>query len=203
MLPALASVNTVVYGQGRLDDGGFMPADQLSAKDWLRQGLKTLARSGFTALKAEPLAKAMGVSRGSFYWHFADVDAYHAALLKYWREVSAERIIADLEAAPDGAALPQLFRRAFHAKPPAETAIRSWAAHNPAVRKAVDAIDTRRMSYIASVLMKSGLPDRTARARARVLYWTFVGFVLMEKPLRQPQQEAVIDELIRFAQAKE
>ncbi len=50
-------------------------ADQLSAKDWLDQGLKTLAESGYTALKAEPLAKAMGVSRGSFYWHFADVEA--------------------------------------------------------------------------------------------------------------------------------
>jgi len=38
--------------------------DQLSAKDWLDQGLKTLAERGFTALKAEPLAKALGVSRG-------------------------------------------------------------------------------------------------------------------------------------------
>ena len=52
-----------------------MKTDQLSARDWLDQGLKTLARSGFTALKAEPLAKAMGVSRGSFYWHFADIGA--------------------------------------------------------------------------------------------------------------------------------
>src|SRR3979411_3548023 len=75
--------------------------DQLSAKDWLNQGLKTLARSGFTALKAEPLAKAMGVSRGSFYWHFADIGAFHAAILKHWREVAAERIIAGLEAAAD------------------------------------------------------------------------------------------------------
>src|SRR5436305_15172980 len=73
-------------------------ADQLSANDWLDLGLKTLARSGFTALKAEPLAKAMGVSRGSFYWHFADIGAYHAAILKHSREVAAERIIADLEA---------------------------------------------------------------------------------------------------------
>jgi AcrR family transcriptional regulator len=54
--------------------------DQLSAKDWLDQGLRTLAKSGFTALKAEPLAKAMGVSRGSFYWHFADIGAFHAAI---------------------------------------------------------------------------------------------------------------------------
>ena len=56
-------------------------SDQLSAQDWLDQGLKTLAKNGFTALKAEPLAKAMGVSRGSFYWHFADIGAFHAAIL--------------------------------------------------------------------------------------------------------------------------
>ena len=66
-------------------------SDQLSAKDWLDQGLKTLAQKGFTALEAEPLAKAMGVSRGSFYWHFADINAFHAAVLAHWREVAAER----------------------------------------------------------------------------------------------------------------
>src|SRR6266568_671479 len=72
--------------------------DQLSAQDWVNQGLKTLAKSGFTALKAEPLAKAMGVSRGSFYWHFADISAFHAAILKHWREIAAEAIIAGVEA---------------------------------------------------------------------------------------------------------
>ena len=64
--------------------------EQLSAKDWLDQGLRTLAENGFTALKAEPLAKAMGGSRGSFYWHFADVGAFHAAVLDHWRDVAAE-----------------------------------------------------------------------------------------------------------------
>ena len=95
----LAAVNTVVYG--KMSQEARM-ADQLSAKDWLDQGLKTLAHSGFTALKAEPLAKAMGVSRGSFYWHFADIGAFHAAILAHWREVAAEQIIADVEAGAEG-----------------------------------------------------------------------------------------------------
>src|SRR6478609_3585748 len=89
--------------------------DQLSAKDWLDQGLKTLAESGFTALKADPLAKAMGVSRGSFYWHFADIAAFHAALLKRWREIAAEQIIADVEADSDEP-LKALLRRTFGAR---------------------------------------------------------------------------------------
>ncbi len=76
-------------------------AEQLSAQDWVNQGLKTLAKSGFTALKADPLAKAMGVSRGSFYWHFADIGAYHAAILERWRDVATEQIIASVQAALD------------------------------------------------------------------------------------------------------
>src|SRR5256886_6398466 len=87
--------------------------DQLSAKDWLDRGLKTLAESGFTALKAEPLAKAMGVSRGSFYWHFADIGAFHAAILNHWREVAAEQVIADLEASSGNDPLVLLLRRTF------------------------------------------------------------------------------------------
>src|SRR5215467_10110626 len=92
---ALALVNTLVYGPQNHE--GTM-ADQLSAQDWVDLGLKTLAKSGFTALKSEPLAKAMGVSRGSFYWHFADIGAFHAAILNRWREVATEQIIAGVEA---------------------------------------------------------------------------------------------------------
>src|SRR5262245_40944342 len=84
-----------VAGQGTM-------ADQLSAQDWVDQGLKALAKSGFTALKADPLAKTMGVSRGSFYWHFADIGAFHAAILKRWREVTTEQTITDLEADSTG-----------------------------------------------------------------------------------------------------
>ena len=111
-------------------------ADQLSAKDWLDQGLRTLTHSGFTALKAEPLAKAMGVSRGSFYWHFADIGAFHAAILKHWREVAAEAIIADLERASDNP-LPLLLHRAFSGKLALEKAVRSWATVDSAARAAV------------------------------------------------------------------
>src|ERR1700733_11508852 len=101
--------------------------DQLSAKDWLDQGLRTLAETGFTALKAEPLAKAMGVSRGSFYWHFADIGAFHAAILNHWRDVAAEQVIANLEAsAKHDDPLRLLLRRAFGGKLTLENAVRSW-----------------------------------------------------------------------------
>jgi AcrR family transcriptional regulator len=197
MAETLAPVNTVVYGQVV---AGIRMADQLSAKDWLDQGLRALARSGFTALKAEPLAKAMGISRGSFYWHFTDIGAYHAAILKHWREVAAEQIIAGLEAASDDDnPLQLLLRRAFGTKPALENAFRTWATVDPAARSAVQAIDRRRLGYVENLLSASGLPADVARARAQILYWAFLGFALSDRPLPQARQAEVIDELLRMA----
>src|SRR3954466_9204254 len=135
---------------------GAKMKDQLSATDWLDHGLKALARKGFTALKVDPLAKAMGVSRGSFYWHFADVRAFHAALLKHWHEVAAEQIIADVEAASPGhQALELLLRRVFGERLKLEGAVRTWASIDPAARAAVQAIDRRRLDYIEHLLEQS------------------------------------------------
>jgi AcrR family transcriptional regulator len=194
---ALAPVNTLVYGR---NVAGTSMTDQLSAGDWLDQGLKTLAKSGFTALKAEPLAKAMGVSRGSFYWHFADVGVYHAALLKHWRDVATEQVIANLEEiSKDRDALSLLLRRAFSSTPALENAVRTWASVDPAARAAVQAIDQRRLGYIEILLKQSGLPDDAARARAQILYWAFVGFALSDKPLPPARQAVVLGELLRIA----
>ncbi len=173
--------------------------DQLSAKDWLDHGLKVLAEDGFAALKAEPLAKAIGVSRGSFYWHFADIGAFHTAILKHWREVAAEQIIANLEAASgNDNPLQLLLRQAFGGKLSLENAVRSWATHDPRARRAVRAIDRRRLSYVERLLRASGLSPKVARARAQILYWAFLGFALSDKPLPRERQQAVLDELLQF-----
>jgi len=165
--------------------------EQLSADDWIREGLKALTKSGFTALKADPLAKAMGVSRGSFYWHFADLGAFHAAVLKRWREIAAEQIIADVEAASDEP-LKALLRRSFGARLDLERAVRNWAAFDAAAQAAVRAIDRRRLDYIGAA---------TARARAQILYWTFLGHALSGAPVPAARLQALLDEIFAMISA--
>lgn len=189
----LAPVNTVLYGRDIM-------SDQLSARDWLDAGLKVLATNGVGALKAEPLAKAMGVSRGSFYWHFADIGAFRTAILAHWREVSAERIIAGLEAAAATEdPLLLLLRWTFSSRLALEKAVRSWATFDAEAKRAVQAIDRRRMDYIEGRLRAAGCAAEIAQARAQILYWAFVGYALSDKPLPKAKQQAVYDELVRFA----
>src|SRR5579871_3496720 len=174
--------------------------DQLSAQDWLNHGLKTLAREGFTALKVVPLAKAMGVSRGSFYWHFADIEAFHADILKLWRDIAAERIIADVDAAAENAnALQVLLHRVFGEQRGLENAVRRWAMVDPAARAAVQAIDRRRLSYVEGLFRAVGVAADDARMRAQILYWTYLGFALSDRPLSAIQQRSVVQELLRMA----
>ena len=177
-------------------------ADQLSAQDWVDLGLKTLAKSGFTALKAEPLAKAMGVSRGSFYWHFADIGAFHAAILTRWREVATEQIIAAVEAAKnnnkDDDPLAVLLKLTFGSKLVLEKAVRSWAANDARARAAVVAVDRRRLDYIESLLNQAGLAEDVARARAQILFWAFFGYALSDQQPAADRQQAVLDELLRI-----
>jgi len=175
-------------------------SDQLSAKDWVDHGLKALASDGFTALKAEPLAKAMRVSRGSFYWHFADIAAFHAAILARWHEVAAEQIIANVEAASkDEDPLALLLRRVFGERLTLERAVRTWASVDPAARAAVQAIDRRRLNYVEGLLAQSGLSAELAPARAQILYWAFLGFALSDQQLPKARQQTVLDELLRIA----
>ena len=174
--------------------------DQLSAQDWLDQGLKTLTTQGYAALKADPLAKAMGVSRGSFYWHFADIGAFHTAVLKAWREVAAEAIIAHVEAASaDADPLLVLLQRVYSEKLALERAVRSWATFDAAAKSAVQAIDRRRLDYVEGLIRARGIAADVAQARAQILYWAFLGYALSDKPLSKAQRETFIAELARIA----
>lgn len=171
--------------------------EQLSADDWISQGIRALIKGGFTALKADPLAKAMGVSRGSFYWHFADLGAFHAAVLKRWREIAAEEIIAGVEADSDEP-LTSLLRRTFGARLELERAVRNWAAFDPAAQAAVRAIDRRRLDYIETLLERRGLAAATAQARAQILYWTFLGYALSSTPVPAARLQGLLDQILRM-----
>ena len=199
MPPRVARVNTVLYGDGM--------SERLSADDWVRAGLKALAEDGFTALKADPLAKALGVSRGSFYWHFADIGAFHAAVLDRWQEVMAEAVIRELDrSAPGGERLRSLLRRAYTAKAALEMAalemaVRAWAVSDAAARSRVAAVDRRRLAYLEDLLAATGIGAASAVARARIFYWAYLGFALSRPKLAREQLETLLEELAALAEA--
>ena len=106
-------------------------SDRLTKSEWLRHGLRTLASDGPGALKVGPMSEKLNVSRGSFYWHFRDIEDFRSQLLQSWQEISTDQIITELDNRPDDPSrLADLMHRAFSRQRNLGPTVRSWAAED-------------------------------------------------------------------------
>ena len=152
---------------------------QLNESDWLDQGLRELTKHGPGALKAEPLAKSLRISRGSFYWHFKNIGDFHDKLLKRWREQMTERVIdAVNRESRSGLRLTFLMKTALSANLLLERAVRAWATQFAAAEHTVRSVDETRIGFLRSLLEDAGMPEDQVRARAVFIYWAFIGRVV-------------------------
>lgn len=158
---------------------------RLTANDWVLAAERTLARQGIDAVRVETIARDLGVSKGSFYWHFKDRDALLHALQEDWEARGTSEIIAQVEAATTQPAerLRLLIERVFGATSGQEllleTALRTWGTLDRKMGARVQRIDKRRIDYVAKLLKDAGLDKLEAARRARILYATLVGEFLM------------------------
>jgi AcrR family transcriptional regulator len=177
-------------------------AKRLTAQAWIDFGLATLAREGFEALKADLLARKLGVSRGSFYWHFVDIETFHARVIQQWRQVATEAIIADVELreAPDQR-LDVLLRHAFGDGAALEVGMRAWADNNAMAAHALRQVDRRRRTYIEKLLRELGMPAPLAAVRTTVLYWAYLGAAISHYRISRRNLDQIVVQLMSFAQA--
>ncbi|MEM8856897.1 MAG: TetR/AcrR family transcriptional regulator [Chloroflexota bacterium] len=174
--------------------------DRLSKTQWLDHGLKALAASGFTALKADKLCKSLGVSRGSFYWHFKNLADFHAAVLGRWQELTVTLPISDVESAePNGVSrIEALVQLAAGSSLQLERAVRAWAESSDNVRSAVEQVDQQRIAYLKQALLDLELTQDRATARAFLIYYAFLGQMIFYPKLETENRQKIIDELIEL-----
>jgi AcrR family transcriptional regulator len=170
--------------------------DRLTKIDWIRHGLRTLAKDGANALKVGPMSTALNVSRGSFYWHFRDIADFRSQLLRSWQERSTDQVIEELEAQKtEPGRLGHLLKRALITKRGLDRAIRSWAAEDQVVAKVVATVDDRRVSYITRMLVAAGVESRQAHPRAAFMYWAYLGQTMVMDPRHSSLSPAAIDDI--------
>jgi AcrR family transcriptional regulator len=172
---------------------------RLTAQDWIDFALATLAREGFEALKADVLARKLRVSRGSFYWHFADLGAFHTEMIERWKQVATEAIITDIERHDTvEQRLEALMRHAFGRNAALELRMRAWADSNAVAARALEDIDGRRRGYIEQLLRDAGIAAPLAAARTQILYWTYLGAALSRGKVAGEKLDRIVAELKRI-----
>jgi AcrR family transcriptional regulator len=154
--------------QASIEGETMAPPIRTPRSEWIRQGLRALAEGGPDAVRVDPLAKELGVSRGGFYWHFADRGALLTAMLDTWEQATTQEVAEQLESEGDTAAkLRQLFTLTSPSVVKTDLAVRDWARHDDGVAERLRRIDSRRMGHLRALF--AGLSADPAEVEARCL----------------------------------
>lgn len=144
---------------------------RLGREAWIVAAIDALAREGEAGLRVEPLAKRLGVTKGSFYWHFKDRDALLAATLDAWAEGRVAAIRRQTEGAEARAALLALVDIYMRAPNPKGLAVELAIRRIPRAARAVETVDGERLARVAALFEGLGRSDAHARA---LLFYAFL-----------------------------
>jgi Transcriptional regulator len=162
---------------------------RLSAEDWAQGALDLIAEHGVAAVAVEPLARRLGVTKGSFYWHFPSRDALLQAALERWEQVEQDTVFGSVEAVSDPRErLRALFLVVAHeAKSHVIYSELLKALDHPTVRPVIDRVSGRRLDYLTASLRQAGMGRVDAQHRARLAYAAYVGFLQLNLQSHQPR----------------
>jgi AcrR family transcriptional regulator len=180
----LALVNTLAYGKR-------MKAS-IDRDTWVSAALLKLRDHGVEAVKVEVLARELGVTKGSFYWHFGDRSALLDAMLERWEREGTLDVITrfdqpvgddDGEEQDSAARLRRIAAGGFGADTRLERSVRAWAIHDERALAVMARVDRSRIRFIAKLFRQHGLARAASDARARMLYTSYVGEQQIAVPL--------------------
>lgn len=169
----------------------------LTPEAWIDAATQVLVDQGIDHVRVDVLAGQLGVTRGSFYWHFRDREDLLRRVLAAWRERATEQLTRRLEHAHtdpreqlhDVISLPFRGRAAAQAAR-IELAIRAWARRDETARAAVDEADAARIAYHVHLFASLGFALPEARSRAFVLYGYEVAESLLHRQGTEEQRRA-------------
>jgi len=144
----------------------------MSNERWISEGLRVLADEGISGVRIDRIAARVGLSKGSFFHHFANATAYRTALLDAWRTRTLEQM-------GDAPALSELAefanRREALIDVDLERSIRAWASHDESAAAALEQVDRARLAALQHAWAgRIADPDR-ARVAALLPHLVVIG----------------------------
>ena len=160
---------------------------RLSPQDWARAALEAMRTGGLASVAVEPLAAALGTTKGSFYWHFRNRDALVEAALALWEQEHTEAVIALVEAEVEPLdRLRTLLTVVIGStgEDSLELAVLATADH-PLVAPVLARVTQRRIDYTVQLFRGLGFTDAQARHRGLLAFTAYLGHAQLARATPQ------------------
>jgi len=174
---------------------------RLSQEEWLARALDILAREGQAKLRVDAICKALGVTKGSFYWHFKNRDDFVHSVVQFWGDRFTDPVMTQVTQM--GGTARDRLKGLMHTVSQGrfaryDVSIRAWAAQDPdLIAEIVKTVDKRRLAFVGSLFAEMGF-DRTEaemRARAVVAYLSYEESVLAKSSRKD--RSKMVDQFVQ------
>lgn len=169
------------------------PRKRLTPQDWIVAGIAMVADRGFDGVAVEPLARRVGATKGSFYWHFSDLPAFLRALLDHWHTSQTTQVIDEIDALPAGDRLPALLQHSAEPGGAATTLAIMAAAAHPDVGRIVRQVQHQRIAFLEQLFIERGLSGDQARGRARISYSAYLGNLVLSSTASRSERRLTME----------
>lgn len=156
----------------------------LSREDWLVAAVEELRAGGVEAVRVEKLARILGVTKGSFYWHFRDRAELLEAILSRWEEETNWLTAGASTAETPRGRVEQFFVLANMSPYPPDREIFAWARRDAVVARRVEVVEAKRVAFFETQLLDLGAVPPRAGHLAEILYLATLGW--LERRWRSP-----------------
>jgi len=173
-----------------------------SAGNWLAVARDVLIERGVDHVRIVTLADRLGVSRSSFYWFWRDRAALLTALIDLWRQSNRQEILRQAEAPSDDItdAVLNVFEcwtMLSNFDPRLDFAMREWSRRDPVLQRTVREDDAACVEAIRGMFKRHGYDDTDAFVRARIVYFTQIGYHAVEPGDSEPERALLTNDYLR------
>lgn len=158
-----------------------------TALPWLEAGMDLLVESGPKGLTIERLCQRTGKTKGSFYHHFQNRQAFQRQLLDFWEKSHTQDLIELTGSEPASRALSALQKVARELNFDRESAFRTWARYDQETAETVLRVDRSRVAHVQRLLIQTGHDAATSQSVAWLEYALFLGLAQIGESISSEQ----------------
>nr|WP_208738419.1 TetR/AcrR family transcriptional regulator [Paenibacillus ottowii] len=171
-----------------------MPKIIVTEEQWIQKGIERFEQGGMDQLIVEKMATALGCSKSSFYWYFANRSSYIRQIVETWKAQTTQQVMtSSINHATADERIREVLTQMFGKTKRGDFLfyLRKLSLKDDSYRSLLNEVEQMRMEFMKELLIQQGMQPEKASQRSWMLYHYYLGWYERHK------QETLSEEAIQ------